>query len=685
MTEPKFFNAHHSPVGAFATLTLGMKGANGGLGLELGGPANEPFFVGIESLEQPGTYQALPFFGEVVNAAANYDVEKETKTDSKEVLSHFSDSDIQREFKVATDTWKAGDLTFSIYSPPRSIHETEGLRETICPGIVIEVTVNNSKGNAPRKAFLGYAGSDRGTGMRIIHEENLLGIGQGNSVAIATKESDVYAGIAWQPEVILNPIHVENLPFMLGSLGLLVMTVGAGETRTFRFAAGFYRERTVTAGMKMSYCYRKFYDSLEQVLNSTLEYADNSIKLSREADTRFSEGKTEDRAFMLAHATRSYYGSTQLLQEQDGTPFWIVNEGEYRMMNTFDLTVDQVFYELEFSPWTVKNVLDSFVKHYSYEEELRFWGSDELQPGGLTFTHDMGVSNTFSASGYSSYEQVGLTGCFSYMSSEELMNWIICASLYVSKTGDEEWLKQNASIFKRCLASMMNRDHPDDAQRNGIMSLDGNRCKGGAEITTYDSLDESLGQARNNLYLGVKAWASYLLLEKMFGLLGDTNAVSDSTKQAKRAAATIAGAVEEGDLLPAVIGEGYNARIIPAIEALVYPWYAGIETNSYSELITVLRKHFEAIMKPGVCKFEDGGWKLSSTSNNSWLSKIYLCQFVAEKILGYDQDKAADKAHVGWLQDTENIYFAWSDQMLSGKAVGSKYYPRGVTSFLWLD
>lgn len=45
---------------------------------------------------------------------------------------------------------------------------------------------------------------------------------------------------------------------------------------------------------------------------------------------------------MLTHSIRSYYGSTQLL-DADGKPFWVVNEGEYRMMNTFDLTVDQMF------------------------------------------------------------------------------------------------------------------------------------------------------------------------------------------------------------------------------------------------------------------------------------------------------------------------------------------------------
>ena len=38
--------------------------------------------------------------------------------------------------------------------------------------------------------------------------------------------------------------------------------------------------------------------------------------------------------------------------------------------------------------------------------------------------------------------------------------------------------------------------------------------------------------------------------------------------------------------------------------------------------------------QPGICIFPDGGWKLSSSSDNSWLSKVYLSQFVARKVLG---------------------------------------------------
>ena len=60
---------------------------------------------------------------------------------------------------------------------------------------------------------------------------------------------------------------------------------------------------------------------------------------------------------------------------------------------------------------------------------------------------------------------------------------------------------------------------------------------------------------------------------------------------------------------------------------------------------------------------------------------------MARKILGVKTPAtgiAADEAHRAWLLKSENLYFAWSDQMSSGVAMGSKYYPRGVTSVLWL-
>ncbi|MBC8081198.1 MAG: beta-xylosidase, partial [Gorillibacterium sp.] len=151
--------------------------------------------------------------------------------------------------------------------------------------------------------------------------------------------------------------------------------------------------------------------------------------------------------------------------------------------------------------------------------------------------------------------------------------------------------------------------------------------------------------------------------------------------------------VTDEGYIPAVIGEGNNSKIIPAIEGLVFPYYTGcVEAldpeGRFGKYVKVLKQHLDSVLKPGICLFDDGGWKLSSTSNNSWLSKIYLCQFVARHILNLPWDEAgqlADAAHVKWLTHPELSIWSWSDQIISGHITGSKYYPRGVTSVLWLE
>ncbi|AHC22608.1 glycoside hydrolase family 52 protein [Paenibacillus sp. FSL M7-0802] len=60
MNHNAFFNAHHSPIGAFASFTLGFPGANGGLDLELGQSPAKNIFIVMET-EVPGKYEALPF------------------------------------------------------------------------------------------------------------------------------------------------------------------------------------------------------------------------------------------------------------------------------------------------------------------------------------------------------------------------------------------------------------------------------------------------------------------------------------------------------------------------------------------------------------------------------------------------------------------------------------------------
>lgn len=696
----RFFNAHHSPIGAYASFTLGYPGGSGGFDLEMARPPGQNVFIGVESRDGK-VFQALPFFGSVEDESKRYDVEKTDDTGgAKRRVVPFAREEVSRDFRLSTDTWSAGDLTFTLYSPVLPVPDPdtageEELKRALVPAIVAELTVDNTRGERTRRAFFGYQGSDPYSPMRRLDDTapDLRGIGQGRITAIASRDPEVRSAQHFSMENILDAVHEENWTFGLGTVAALVMDVPAGARKTFRFAIGFYRGGIVTTGIEASYMYTRWFPNIEAVARYTLQHFDERVELALRANRMIDDtALSDDQKFMMAHAIRAYYGNTQLF-DADGRPIWVVSEGEYRMMNTFDLTVDQLFYELKMNPWTVRNELDLFVRRYSYRDRVRFPGQEETHEGGISFTHDMGVAGAFSRPGHSVYELYGISGCFSHMTHEQLVNWVLCAAVYAEQTGDRAWLSANLDVLTECLHSMVNRDHPDPAQRNGLMGLDSTRVMGGAEITTYDSLDASLGQARNNLYLAGKIWAAYVALEKLMRDAGRDDLAALAGGQAERCARTIVSRMKPEGYIPAVIDEGNDSRIIPAIEGLVFPYYAGCrealdENGRFGDYIRALKRHLETVLVEGVCLFPDGGWKISSTSDNSWLSKIYLCQFVARHLLGLPWDekgRAADAAHVAWLTHPELSVWSWSDQILAGRIIASKYYPRGVTSILWLD
>ncbi|PZD96731.1 beta-xylosidase [Paenibacillus sambharensis] len=699
MAKNMFFNAHHSPIGAFASFTLGFPGASGGFDLERGAPPNQKVYIGAEREDGTG-YEAFPFFSGGTDESLRYTATQEKEQAKNDLILPIPLKDITREFAVGTDTLRSGCMTFTLYSQVRSVPDPatasdEELKLALVPAVLAELTIDNRKGSKAKRAFFGYEGNDPYSSMRHLRDTTggmMNGVGQGRNTAIATKDDRVVSAQGFSMENILKTEFKENWTFGLGGTAALMMDVPAGEIQTFRFVICFHRAGLVTAGMDTSYYYARYFKDIEAAAAYAWEHYDEIAAAARKADEWIGSSKlSEDQQFMLAHAIRSYYGCTQML-ERDGEAVWVVNEGEYRMMNTFDLTVDQLFFELEMNPWTVKNELDLFTSRYSYRDTVRFPGDDTEYPGGISFTHDMGVANTFSRPQHSSYECYGIDDCFSHMTHEQLVNWLLTAATYVEHTKDNEWLNRNLGIFEACFESMLNRDHPDPEKRTGIMSLDSSRTMGGAEITTYDSLDISLGQARNNIYLAGKCWASYVAMEKIFRENGREELAVQAAEQAARCAATLTAHVTEGGYIPAVLENGNDSKIIPAIEGLIFPHVTGCpealqEDGPYGEYIRALRRHYETVVVPDVCLFQDGGWKLSSTSDNSWLSKIYLCQFIARKLLGFEWDetgRAADAAHVGWLTHPEHSYWSWSDQIVAGVITASKYYPRGVTSILWL-
>lgn len=722
------FNAQHAPMGAFMSFTCGQFGAGGGIGVEIGKPANQNIFIGVKNgaRRSGGRVRCLPFAkgNPKANAAANYDVEHAAPI--RDHCDTYTPDQIHRHFGWATDAWATEDFVFTIHTPFGRIGQPGQddpvlVRDSLLPAVIATLTVDNRRGTDAKTAFFALDFPESGT--RLLPPSDgsdslrkRMGVGWRRNIGFLGELLDQNLHPApgleqFQRWSLADGIANANPIHELGSCGGLLFEVPPGASRTLVLAFGAYLDGVVTTGLESRYYYTRYYSGLEQVLHSALDRADELRLTAAMLDAELTgSGLSPDQQFQIAHGTRGYYGSTQLL-DHGGEPFFVVNEGEYCMMNTLDLSVDHVFWELDRNPWVVRNILDRFVRHYSYHDEVKSPGG-ELLPGGIAFTHDMGVHNNFSRSGSSSYELAHLNGCFSFMSQEELCNWILTAACYVTHSGDLNWLRENAHVLRACAESMRNRANP----RTGVMAYDSARCVEGQEITTYDSLDESLGQARANTYLAGKCWACWIGLSVLSRLSlsgGGASIVNDNDSLADSLVRFLVGSVGADGTLPAVTEKdnpGYQSRILPAAEALVYPKYwqdclreRGVEDpecidilrqSLSGQLCSVLKRHVVNLLKDPQHRnlFPDGGIKLSSTSNNSWMSKIALFMYIARNILRLHEGdsqiamifKDADAAHVKWQTDGSG-YWACSDQFINGIAKGSRYYPRIVISALWMQ
>lgn len=682
----RFFNAHHSPIGAYATFTLGYPGANGGFGIEQKLPGAQSVFIGVRT---DGRTQALPFFDTVAETG----------------ITPYDLSVVTRDFRAASDTFTTPDFNFTLYSPVRSIPDPTGgspgllhgpltgiststgnsLNDALLPAIFAEMVIDNSTGVTEMMAAFAVAG-----GNAIIMPTGTRGVVFGTAPRLYSITTDDATAVAFTGATMTSAINGET---GAGPVGGLAVTVAAGHTRTVRFALSFHRSGAATTGRVTSFWYTRSYADIAAVALAATQNLPSRIASFRADDRLVDNSKlSSDQKFMLAHAIRSYYGNTAFLTQSDGTPWWVVMEGQYQYMNTFDLTVDQLFFELGMNPWTVKNELDNFVAHYSYQSGTELAGG-ATGAGGISFTHDMGQWPAFSPDGASSYERTNVFGTFSFMTGEQLTNWTLIAGVYVAQTGDVAWLEKNGAIFEQILVSLENRDNPDPSLRDGIESYNSTKTGTGEEITTYDSVGAGLEEAVGNTYLAGKTFSAYVILEGLLATTGRLSLAARAAKQATRVANTLLAHVTPGGFIASNVYNGEAIPIIPVVEGLVYSYFAGrkdvISVNGqYGKLIKAMQRHLTTVISTGVCITTDGGWKLDSQSDNTWLSKTYLNEFVGRRVLDLDIRQSTDQADstaVAWLTNSTSGRLAWSDQIINGIAIGSEYYPRGVTAILWLQ
>jgi hypothetical protein len=696
------YHTQHSPFGAFASFTLGLHSAPGGFGQSLGGPARQNIYIGWRKAGD-SRWTLLPFFKSTQSLLATFTGEEATAECKDSADGHYrllQPGAFTRQLDWASDTWKAADLTFSLHTPFDRIPELSklpALRQKFLTAPVVSalLTYDNRDGKSDVEVIFGM--NEPAQPVRPIADtaKGLLGFATVNAYGYATpKKTGVrpLQGLSVLNQEFADPDGYHRI----GAESALVFRIPAGKSAAFPLTLGFFQAGMVTTGIPCSFYYTRFFKSLEDVLTYGLKQHNSYVKLARKRDAELQKTKlSPEQKFLIAQSTHSYLGSTQLL-DRKGKPLWVVNEGEYRMMNTFDLTVDHLFFELDWLPWGMRNALDLFISDYSYTDTIHTPEGKKAR-GGLSFTHDMGVANQFSPRGYSSYECTNLHGCFSHMTSEQLVNWVLCAVTYGFKNKDLKWLRSRASILAQCAHSMQVRDNPDPRLRTGIISWDSDRCgAAGSEITTYDSLDVSLGQSRNNLYLAVKTLAAWLLLERAWTQLGRKAEARTAAETADLLIRTLCSKFEDDTgFFPAVFEKGNKSRILPAVEGLVFPLYLGFKDlfkkgGRLDPLLQRLETHMKNALVRGICIDADsGGWKISSTSHNTWFSKIAIAQHVTRVLfpLAVTAEAArGDAVHAAWETGPGCADMAMCDQINSrtGQAIGSKYYPRGVTAILWM-
>ena len=690
------FNTHHAPIGAWASLTFGAPHV--GVSIDLQEPNVKKSGALLAGVAYPQEIRTIGFAErpQAPRTELTAEGDKENKTPARpnplDAFGFFTPEEITRTLTPSCDTFAAGPVSWTVYTPYAEIPDPakSDIPALAClPGLVMDITVDNRNGKEPATAFLGllYADMKRVTAME---SDGLCMIRYRDDWAFAAKaDSGAYLVRGLNTPALLKSgtafVH-QNGPVFL------CLPVPAGEVKTLTVSWSVFAQTGSNGARRSHYYYNRYFSSVDETAAAVLNHADQLRILAHETDKEWMHPQQDSkRRELFCQAVRSYYASSQLLEDNDGRVRWNLCEGAYLWRNTMDLCADHIVWELKRNPWVVRCLMDEFIEDYSYEDRVTFPGKLGDYPGGISFTHDMGCYFTYSPHGYSAYERPNATrnGFYFYMTTEELLNGIYCMAGYALYTGDTKWLESHKELLGKLMESLENRDAPTPEERNGILkasSTRGGTC--GLESTTYDALDHSLLEAAGNLYVFIKTWCALGLLRRCCLAVGEEDTAQRALAMLKkcRASASLFQNADS-DLLKANAYQEIPGAVSAAAEPLAVPYMLGVlRENEEPLLFKLLRAHCKACLQPGVCTDAvSGGLRLSSTSRNTWPSKSVLTTYVMEKVLGLTLPQGMVDEIIGWAQVSAREVTI-SDQILcdTRQIIGAPYYPRIVTAALWL-
>ena len=691
----------HAPVGAWSSFTFGLPGR--GVGIEhesLKVETTGDLLVAVS--RGAGKVQMLPFL------AGLQDEDYEGRIAGNAVPAAFKNwspvapKDLQRRLTPATDEFRGADLCLRVISPRFSLPDPavnvakDKLKHAICPALLVEVEVDNTKFAEPAFGFIGlaYQGKGRLRPLDWSTNHELCGIAFGNAWALAARGEPGRVFTIRSGSVA--PFVESGTPVIHpgGNEGGIAFVVPAGQRATLTCALGFHHTGNVTQGLETRYAFADFFDDVEGVCRYALDQAGSFNQAAKAWDEKCFIGRpTTQRLELLAQASQGYYANSSLLRDDRGGWHWNLCEGQFAWRNTLDLAADHLPFELWQHPWVARQVMDSFFDRYAYRDQLTFQGAGkELCPGGISFAHDQGNYTAYSPAGQSGYEQPERDGVYSFMTAEQLLNGIYCAAAYALASQDKPWAENRKHTAIEMLRSLQNRDHHDPGQRDGLLKGETDRVGSGAEITTYDALDHELKNARGNLYIAIKTWCAALMLAELLELAGEIAPASEAGAMAQKAAEGILAKFDHvHSKFPPNLFSGGGSLVIAALEPLAVPLYCGMvqQLQRFPRLLAALKAHVRSGLKPGVClDAATGGLRLSSTSANTWVSKCALTVFVVEWLESKSITDIAPSVMdelATWMQ-VSAAEGTVADQIQSDtrRAIGGFYYPRCVTLSLLL-
>jgi hypothetical protein len=666
-----FINLDHAPMGVCSTITYGYKGVTCGVGTSTG---VYPFYTGtggvLIGLSGSSGLRLLPFVGSASSISTN--------------ASFFPDSSIQRSVTPCTDehTIAGSGLSFTHYTPAWFMPDLNSAslnekKRYLLPATWMAFTIQNTNNTTEDFYF----------GLPVAATQRTFASGAYQGFVLGEAALAVQSGTC---KLLSGPSLTSVFNGMTQGFAFH-LSVPAAQTRALMVIFAYYRSAVVDSRTGAHYYYTSLYPSVDSVIDAAFAgFGDAQARCQQLATAINRVGLNPFRYFMACHALHSYMADTACLIDPVGGVHWWEVEGFFNYINTFDLTVDHAFYDCLVQPWALRNVLDGFSgalpgTGYSYNTPLYSSTSGtQVSSQGFSFYHDMGLwPNSGTGPAYGA--NMGL---------EELQSWVLSAGLYWSRTTDNAWLTNNAALLQTCLNSLLLRDSTNSAARDGVP-----KNTNSGEITTYDNLDASLQAPAFSGRMAVKNWASYLALNAMFSQIGDSADATTCSNMASSAAQTIVNRWNSysGTLgyIPALLNGANTAAITPMVEGLAYPAAMGL-TNAvdrnggpYASMLQALSNHMVAVLAPGRCiGVPSGGWMMTSANIITWQSKIFICQYAAEAVLGITNDLvigSVDQAHAtiqfqlgpnqGWVDATDgtgNAHFA-----------GGPHYPRAITSALW--